>query len=68
MMSAHDDVLTLHKLWSQEHLVWFNELVEELLAKKVGVYGVCAQPPSEVDQMVAENNLKFKVKLRCLCN
>ncbi len=47
--------------YSQEHLVWFNDLVKELLAKKVGVYGVSAQPPSEVDRMVAENNLKFKV-------
>lgn len=48
-------------LYSQEHLIWFNELVEEFLAKKVGVYGVCAMPPAEVDKFVQEISLKFKV-------
>ena len=38
-----------------------DDLLDELQGKKVGVFAVCSQPKSEVDLMVSEQNLRFKV-------
>ena len=38
-----------------------NDLWEEFVGRKVGVFAVCGQPKEEVDLMMSENNLKFKV-------
>ena len=38
-----------------------NDLWEEFQAKKVGVFAVCGQPKEDVDLMMSEHNLKFKV-------
>ena len=41
-----------------------NDLWEEFQERRVGVFGVCGQPKGEVDLMVSENNLRFKVSIR----
>ena len=48
---------------TQEYLLQFNELWEELDSRKVGVFGICAQPQDQVDKMVSENSLKFQVSV-----
>ena len=50
----------------QEYLKQFNELFEELKAKKVGVMAVCAQPQDKVDEMMKD--LKFKVSAQLFVN
>ena len=45
----------------QSYLKSVNDLWEEFQEQKVGVFGVCGQPKGEVDLMVTENNLRFKV-------
>jgi peroxiredoxin len=41
----------------------FNELFEELQGKKVGIFGVCAQPQRFVDQTMKDWGLKFTVRI-----
>jgi len=48
---------------TQEYLLQFNELWEELNSRKVGVFGICAQPQDQADKMVSENSLKFQVSV-----
>lgn len=45
----------------QSYLKSVNDLWEEFEGCKVGVFAVCGQPKGEVDLMMSENNLKFKV-------
>ena len=45
----------------QTYLKSVNDLWKEFQERKVGVFGVCGQPKGEVDLMVSENNLRFKV-------
>ena len=45
----------------QKYLKSVDDLLGELEGKRVGVFGVCGQPKEEVDLMMTENNLKFKV-------
>ena len=47
-------------LW-QGYLKEFNGLFEELQGKKVGVFGVCAEPQKLVDQTMKDWGLKFTV-------
>ena len=42
-----------------------NELLGELQGKNVGVFAVCGQPKGEVDLMMSEHNLNFKVEREC---
>ena len=51
-------------LFSQAYLKQFNELFEELQAKKVGIFAVCAQPQAPVDKIMDTCQLKYKV---CFC-
>ena len=55
---------TFFLLLLQEYLKQFNELFEELQAKKVGVMGVCAQPQDKVDEMKKKSDLKFEVSVQ----
>ena len=48
-------------IFIQSYLKSVNDLWEEFVGHKVGVFAVCGQPKEEVDLMMSENNLKFKV-------
>ena len=45
----------------QGYLKEFNEFYEELEGKKVGIFGICAEPDPLPDQAVQEWGLKYKV-------
>ena len=38
-----------------------DDLLEGLQGQKVGVFAVCGQPKNEVDLMMSEHSLRFKV-------
>ncbi len=46
----------------QAYLAEFNEFWEELKAKNVGVFGICAEPQNLVDRTMTEWNLHYKVR------
>lgn len=46
----------------QVYLKEFNELFEELQGKRVGIFGVSAEPQRFVDQAMKEWGLKFMVR------
>jgi hypothetical protein len=50
----------------QKYLKSVDDLLEELQGQKVGVFAVCGQPKSEVDLMMSEQNLRFKVSNHCI--
>ena len=52
-------------LYLQRYLKSVNELLGELQGKNVGVFAVCGQPKGEVDLMMSEHNLNFKVEREC---
>lgn len=45
----------------QAYLAEFNEFWEELKAKNVGIFGICAEPQNMVDRTMTEWNLHYKV-------
>ena len=50
----------------QGYLKEFNEFYEELEGKKVGIFGICAEPDPLPDQAVQEWGLKYKVMMSSL--
>ena len=48
----------------QAYLAEFNEFWEELKAKNVGIFGICAEPQNLVDRTMTEWNLHYKVRDR----
>ena len=62
MVNTHIHAHTHTHSYLQAYLAEFNEFWEELKAKNVGIFGICAEPQNLVDRTMTEWNLHFKVR------